>query len=93
MPPTPQKPWQRKKAQKGLKSKRGQPEIYDELKTKQTLTLTPTAVKGLDKIAELLGISRSELVERIGRGIIPLAPMQSHSQPIQNGELVGNEEN
>lgn len=91
MPSTPLKSWQRKKAQKGLKSQRGQPEIYDELKTKQTLTLTPTSVKGLDKIAELLGISRSELVERIGRGIIPLAAMPSHSQPIENGELVGDE--
>ncbi|MBE9233758.1 ribbon-helix-helix protein, CopG family [Cuspidothrix issatschenkoi LEGE 03284] len=47
--------------------------MYDEVKAKQTLSLTPTAVKGLDKLAESLGISRSEVVEQIGRGIIPLA--------------------
>ncbi|MFL9458023.1 hypothetical protein AB0756_39915 [Tolypothrix campylonemoides VB511288_2] len=72
IPDVPPPSWQRKKARKGLKSKRGQPEIYDEVKTKQTLSLTPTAVQGLDKIAESLDISRSELVERIGRGIISL---------------------
>lgn len=80
VPPAPLQPWQRKKARKGLKSERGQPESYDEVKTKQTLSLTPTAVQGLDKIAESLDISRSELVERIGRGIIPLVVAQSPFQ-------------
>jgi hypothetical protein len=32
-----------------------------------TLSLTPTAVDGLDELAKLLNVSRSELVERIGR--------------------------
>lgn len=85
-PPAPLQPWQRKKAQKGLKSKRGQPESYDEVKTKQTLSLTPTAVKGLDQIAESLDISRSELVERIGRGIIPLSVVRAHERSTNNGE-------
>jgi hypothetical protein len=73
IPPALLQSWQRKKARKGIKSKRGQGEMYDEVKAKQTLSLTPTAVKGLDKLAESLGISRSEVVEQIGRGIIPLA--------------------
>jgi hypothetical protein len=34
--------------------------------------LTPTSINGLDTLATSLGMSRSELVERIGRGIIPI---------------------
>lgn len=68
----PLKSHQRKVPQKGLKSERGKGELYDEVKTKQTLSLTRTAVKGLDEMAEALNISRSELVERVGRKIIPL---------------------
>ncbi len=46
--------------------------MYDEVKGTKTLSLTETAVHGLDKQAKALGISRSELVERIGRGAISL---------------------
>ena len=66
------KPHQRKRGQKGLKSTKGRGDYYDEPKKKQTFSLTPTAIEGLDKLAAPLDISRSELVERIGRGIIPL---------------------
>jgi len=60
----------RKEAQKGLKSLKGQGELYDETKAKWGLSLTPTAVRGLDELAEEFNVSRSELVERIGRKII-----------------------
>lgn len=59
-------------SKKGHKNTKGQPEMWDELKGRYTLTVTPTGIKGIDAIAEKLGVSRSELVERIGRGIIPL---------------------
>ena len=59
---------------KGHKNRRGQPELYEVLKKRYTMTLTPTGADGLDAIASGLGISRSELVERIGRGLIPLSP-------------------
>jgi hypothetical protein len=36
------------------------------------MTLTPTSAANLDAIAQQLDISRSELVEQIGRGIIGL---------------------
>lgn len=75
-PPQPQ-PWQRKKAQKGVKSMRGRPEIYDEVKEKITFSLTPTAVKALNQYAASLNISRSELVERLARGLIPLATVSA----------------
>jgi len=57
---------------KGHKSQRGKPEFYETLKQRYNLTLTPTGAEGLDAIASSLGISRSELVERIGRGIYPV---------------------
>lgn len=57
---------------KGIQNKRGIPELWDELKKRFTIALTPTAVKGLDELAKQRELSRSELIERIGRGIIPL---------------------
>jgi len=59
-------------SKKGQKNLRGQPEKWDELKKRVMLSLTPTSVDGLDAIAHGLGLSRSELVERIGRGVIPI---------------------
>jgi hypothetical protein len=59
-------------SKKGQKNQRGQPEKWDELKKRVMLSLTPTSVDGLDAIAHGLGISRSELVERIGRGVISI---------------------
>ncbi len=61
-------PHQRKQSRKGIKSHRGQPEIYDELKKVVSLSLTPTAVTKLDQLSQEIGISRSEFVERIARG-------------------------
>jgi hypothetical protein len=45
---------------------------YGENRTRVNMTLTPTCISALDDMAKALKISRSELVERIGRGIIPL---------------------
>lgn len=57
---------------KGLKGQKNVPELYDEVKRRVNLALTPTSVDGLDAIAASLDVSRSELVERIGRGMITL---------------------
>lgn len=51
------------------KKLRNQPYIWDEVKKNLHLTLTPTAISGLDELAESEGMSRSEFVERIGRRI------------------------
>ena len=67
-------PHQRKPILKGVKSRRGCPEIYDELKKPTAVGLTPTAIAGLDEISKELGISRSELVERIGRKVLEINP-------------------
>jgi len=51
---------------------RGQPEVYDELKKIVSVSITPTAKAGLDQLSEQLNISRSELIERIGRGFFTI---------------------
>ncbi len=56
-------------AKKGFQNKRGIPELWDELKTRVNISLTPTAIKGLDELANAEGMSRSDFVERIGRKI------------------------
>lgn len=52
----------------------GRPPRYGKAKTRVNLTLTDESISGLDVIAAGLGLSRSELVERIGRGLIPIYP-------------------
>jgi hypothetical protein len=59
-------PIQRRK--KGVKGQPGTPTTeYGELKSNVKMTLTPTAVATLDRIATALSVSRSELTERIAR--------------------------
>jgi hypothetical protein len=43
---------------------------YGEIKKNVMVTLTPTGTEGLDKIANTMNVSKSELLERIGRGLI-----------------------
>lgn len=57
---------------KGQKGRKDVPELYEEVKKRVNLALTPTGINGLDAIASNLDISRSELVERIGRRLIRL---------------------
>jgi hypothetical protein len=49
---------------------RGEPEYYNELKKLATFSLTPTAKSGLNSLSRNRSISMSELIERIGRGLI-----------------------
>lgn len=51
----------------------GRPPSYGKKKSRVTLSLTETSVDGLDRLAEMFNLSRSEFVERIGRGVIPIA--------------------
>ena len=57
---------------KGQRGTRTQSNTYSEVKGRYNMTLTPTAVKGLDAIAQSMNLSRSELVEQFGRGLIPI---------------------
>ncbi|HEY9796523.1 MAG TPA: hypothetical protein V6D30_12850 [Leptolyngbyaceae cyanobacterium] len=73
----PRREHEKKPSRKGLKSMRGQPEIYDELKEIVSFSITPTARSGLDQLSEQLNISRSELLERIGRGVFTIAELKT----------------
>ena len=64
----------RQMPRKGLKITKGQPERYEEVKKPLNLALTPTGAKMLDELAAQIGLTRSELVERIARRSIPLHP-------------------
>ncbi|MDJ0569937.1 MAG: hypothetical protein QNJ53_12950 [Pleurocapsa sp. MO_192.B19] len=65
---------------KGQKKLKGIPEIHNEVKKRVNLSLTPTAIAGLDKLSKSINLSRSELVEQIGRGLIPLVEQVSLSE-------------
>jgi hypothetical protein len=74
----------KRKGQTSKFSVSGEGDLYEELKERVNIAITPTAKNGLDKMADELGISRSELIERVGRGelkgIDDLSPKKS---PIQ----------
>ncbi|HAZ46933.1 MAG TPA: hypothetical protein DDW76_34380 [Cyanobacteria bacterium UBA11369] len=49
-------------------------EGYGEKKDRVNITLTPTAQRLLDQQASVLGVSRSELIEQIARGLLGSYP-------------------
>lgn len=60
--------------------KKGQPLTeYNEMKARITVSITPTAVNGIDAIAGSLNISRSELLERIGRGMLQVSAVNQET--------------
>lgn len=71
--------YEKKPIRKGRKSMRGQPEIYDECKKNASFCITPTAIEGLKQLSSQLKISRSELIERIGRGLLTIAELKTES--------------
>lgn len=73
----PRRDYEKKPSRKGVKSMRGQPEMYNELKKIFSFSLTPTARAGLEQLSEQLNISRSELIERIGRGLLTITELQT----------------
>lgn len=50
----------------------GRMPFYGRAKAKTTLSVSVEGLEGLDQIARGFGCSRSELIDRIGRGMIPL---------------------
>lgn len=48
------------------------PSFLKQAPTPITIELTPTATKGLERLAAVWGISRSELCEQLGRGVFRL---------------------
>jgi hypothetical protein len=60
----------RKINHKGKACRRGKPVYYDEVKRHCNLMLTPKAIEVLGKQAEILNISRSEVIERLLRKLM-----------------------
>lgn len=52
---------------------RGVPEIYEQKKRQFNVTLTPQAISILERVAILIGESRSQVLEKALRGEIDLA--------------------
>jgi len=57
---------------KGQKNVKGQSERYEEVKSRVNLALTPTAAEKLKQLAAEYGLSKSEFVEQVARGLIPV---------------------
>lgn len=73
---------------KGKKRMRGEPVYHDELKQRLNLTVTPKGARGLEEIAQELGLaSKSELVDRIGRRILIVSPNPDAEESADNSEL------
>jgi len=78
-------------AKEGIKSLRDVPEIYDEVKRQRCLALTDNGLKLLDELAKSFQLSRSELVERIGRGYISV--VQFEKQELEFLLTIANQQN
>lgn len=52
---------------------KGRPESWGEPKQRVNISLTPTAIAGLDHLVKTTPLTRSEFVEHIGRGIIAVS--------------------
>lgn len=48
----------------------GRAAIYGDRKTRHSISMTDIAWDRIDKLAALLGLSRSDFLERLGRGMI-----------------------
>ena len=64
---------EKKVSRKGQKGMKGVPDnSYGELKLRATISITKTALNGLDNLSRSRNISRSELVEKIGRNLLEI---------------------
>lgn len=73
---------------KGRKSTKGIGDLYESPKTRISLMVTEEGLEGLDKMASELGISRSELVERFGRGMIEASKEQPAKKRKRSAKLL-----
>jgi hypothetical protein len=75
---------QRKSKGNPAKTSRGIPEIYDEKKRQFNTTLTSHAIVILEKIASLIGESRSQVIEKALRGEIDLLRLVKENNLLEN---------
>jgi len=76
----------------GKKRVRGEPvNPWGEVKKEFTVTITPTASANFQEMAQALGISRSELIERLGRNIDKIFDTEELRSALQGREKPGRE--
>jgi metal-responsive CopG/Arc/MetJ family transcriptional regulator len=75
---------------KGRKSTKGVGDLYKSPKTRISLMVTEEALESLDQMANELGISRSELVERFGRKTIRLPYQEEPSKKSKRSQKLAN---
>ncbi len=75
---------------KGHKSVKDVGDLYGEKKRVRGLTLTDTAMQGLEVRATELGISKSEVVEQFARGLIGLPSDLTKEEKQKLGEACGS---
>jgi len=78
----------RKKVSKS-RNPAGRPSIYGQRKTSIAVSLSPDGVEQLDAIAESLGLSRSEFIERIARGVYLVTPATTPTLDEADAEEMG----
>jgi len=77
------------KSRKGGRRVKGEGAIYSETKKFVTFTLTPSGIAHLNELADQYDLSRSEFVEQIARGVIPLS--SGSPQPAPENEQASPE--
>lgn len=76
----------------GQKNLRGQAELHSEVKVPVSVGLSLSAVRQLDLISTAVGCSRSELVERIARGLVQILWCESGSNCNSQGATNPNKD-
>lgn len=79
----------KKKTRKGGRRVKGEGAMYNETKKFVTFTLTPSGVLSLNALADQYDVSRSEFVEQVARGIIPVLGRSPQRKPEQDTETLG----
>ena len=79
----------KKKNHKGGRRVKGEGAMYNETKKFVTFTLTPSGIARLNALADQYDVSRSEFVEQVARGIIPVSDRNQKPKPEPDTNLLG----
>lgn len=63
-----------------LQNLRPRQPLYEESKRQRAIVLTDTGWEGFKELAQELGLSASELVEQLGRGLINVTGHKQHKK-------------
>ncbi len=79
----------KKKNRKGGRRVKGEGAMYNETKKFVTFTLTPSGIALLNALADQYDVSRSEFVEQVARGVIPVSDRNQKPKPEPDTNLLG----